>query len=76
MISELACVQVHTPQGECLIENYSQRSLSLLIPGSRLNTKNYPGARPYCNRQPLKNFANQTKPWKFNNMKMFHANCF
>ena len=48
-------VQVHTPQDKCLIGDYSQRSLALLIPGSRLNSKNSPGACPYCNHQSLKN---------------------
>ena len=33
---------------------YSQRYLALPIPGSRLNARNTPGARPYCNRQPQK----------------------
>ena len=32
----------------------SQRQLALLIPGSRLNAKNAPGARPLCKRQLLK----------------------
>ena len=47
------CAHVHTSQGKFLIGNYSQWYLVLLIPGSILNTRNAPGARPYCNRQPL-----------------------
>ena len=43
------------PRGKCPIDDYNQRSLGFLIPGSRLNTRNSLGARPYCNRQPLKN---------------------
>ena len=35
------------PKVKCLIDDYSQRSLALLILGSRLNT----------NRQPLKKFC-------------------
>ena len=56
MISEWACVQVHTPQDKCPINDYSQQSLALLIPGSRLNTWNSPSTHPYCNRQLLKDF--------------------
>jgi len=37
---------IHTPRGKCLIDDYSQRSLGLLIPGSRLNARNSPGTRP------------------------------
>ena len=69
------CTQVHTPRDERPIDDYSQRSQALLIPGSRLNGRNSPGARPYCNRQSLKNFADRTKPWKFNT-NIFHANFF
>ena len=29
-------MRVYTPQGKCLIDNYSQRYLTLPIPGSRL----------------------------------------
>ena len=47
-------MQVHTPpQGKCPIDDYTQRSLVLLIPGSRLITRNSPGAHPYCNCQLL-----------------------
>ena len=38
--------QVHTPRDKCLIDDYSQRSLALLIPGSRLNARNSPGVHP------------------------------
>ena len=48
----------------CPIDNYSERSLALLIPGSRLNARNSPSASPYCNRQPLK-FRGSNEPWKF-----------
>ena len=34
-------MQIHTPK--CLIDHYSQRSLALLIPCSRLNGRNFPG---------------------------------
>ena len=47
-------MQVHTPRGKCLIDDYNEQSLALLIPGSRLNTRNSPSARPHCDRQPLK----------------------
>ena len=33
-----------------LLQYYSQRNLALPIPRSRLNAKNAPGTRPYCNR--------------------------
>ena len=36
--------EVHTPRGKCLIDNYSQRYLALLLPGSRPNARNSPGA--------------------------------
>ena len=49
-------MQVHTPQDKCSIDNYSRRSLALLIPSSRLNARNSPGSRPYCNYQLLKKF--------------------
>ena len=39
-----------------MIDDYSQRLLALPIPGSRLNARNSPGTRPYCDRQPLKKF--------------------
>ena len=73
MINESLRVQIHTPWDKCPIDDYSQRSLALLIPSSRLNGRNSSGTRPCCNRQPLKNFVDQTKPRKFN-MKIFHAN--
>ena len=38
-----------------------ERYLALPIPRSRLNARNAPGARPYCNHQPLTNFADRTK---------------
>ena len=62
-------MQVHTPWDKCPIDDYSQWSLALLIPGSRVNTRNSPGTCPYCNRQPLKKFPNQMKPRKFNTTK-------
>ena len=34
MISEQAYAQVHTPQGKCPTDDYSEQSLALLIPGS------------------------------------------
>ena len=57
-------MQVHTPRGKCSIDDYVQPSLALLIPCSRLNARNAPGARLYCNRQP-ENCADQTKPREF-----------
>ena len=48
-MSKRAC-KVHTRQGKCPIDNYSQRYLALLLPGSRPNARNSPGACPYCNR--------------------------
>ena len=56
------CKSTPPPRGKSLIDNYSQRSLALLIPGSRLNARNSPGAHPYCNHQSLKKFcgANET----------------
>ena len=53
-------MQVHTPRPidnhnqRCPIDDYSELYLALLIPGSRLNARNSPDARPYCNHQPLK----------------------
>ena len=38
------------------VRSTTTASLALLIPGSRLNARNSPGARPYCNHQPLKKF--------------------
>ena len=60
-----ACTQVHTPWSKCPIHYYSQRSLALLIPGSRLNARNSPSACPYCNSQPLKKFRGSNKTTKF-----------
>ena len=42
--------EVHTPRSKCPIDDYSQRYLALLLPGSRPNSMNSPGACPYCNR--------------------------
>ena len=42
--------KVRKPQGKCPINDYSQRYLALPLPGSRLNARNSPGARPYCNQ--------------------------
>ena len=53
MINEQVCVEVHTPWGKCPFDDYSQYYLALLIPGSRLNAANAPGAHPYYNHQPL-----------------------
>ena len=36
------------------LQHYSQRYLALPIRSSRLNAKNAPGTRPYCNCQPLR----------------------
>ena len=69
-------VQVHTPWGKCPIDDYNHLSLALLILVSRLNARNSPGGRPYCNRLPLKNFADRMKLRKFYNTKNFHANYF
>ena len=57
------CAQVHTPE----VNVRSRLQLATPgspIPGSRLNTRNSPGARPYCSCLPLKkkNFADRTKP--------------
>ena len=48
---------------------YVQQYLTVSIPGSRLNARNAPGTRPYCNRQSLekksqieRNHENLT-PW-------------
>ena len=62
MIDEKACTRKSHSQGKCPIDDYSQRSLALLVPDSRLNARNSPGARPYCNHQPLKKIrrANET----------------
>ena len=63
-----ACVQVHTSQGKCPIDDYSQQYLALLTLGSRLNARN----ALHCNHQLLKrNCLKQTKPRKFNIMKFF-----
>ena len=72
MINE--CAEVHTPWGKYPIDNCSQRYLALMMPPSRLNASNTPGALPCCNRQPLQNFTDWTKPWKLNTTKNFHAN--
>ena len=45
------------------INVYSQWCPALLIPGSKLNGRNTPGACPYCNSQPLKKIADQKKTW-------------
>ena len=37
MINEEMCVQVHTSQGKCLIDDYSQQHLALPIPGSTVS---------------------------------------
>ena len=53
----------------------SNRQLQLAIPGSPdtlHHTRNVPGTRPYCNRQPLKKL--QIKQNR-NNL-IFHANNF
>ena len=42
--------KVHKPRGKCPIDDYSQRYLALLLPSSRLNARNSPGACPYCNQ--------------------------
>ena len=77
MISEYACVQVHTPRGKCAIGDYSEQSLVLLIPGSRLKATNSPSARPYCNRQPLEKFRGSNETAKiYQRAKNFHANYF
>ena len=47
-MNKLACASP-PHRDKCPIDDYSQRSLALLIPSSRLNSKNSPGARPYCN---------------------------
>ena len=57
-------------------QRYSQWYPALPIPGSRLNSRNAPGARPCINRQPLKKFHELNEPWKFNTTKFFYANCF
>ena len=54
----------HTSRDKCLIDNYSQQSLALLIPGSRLNARSSTGARPYCNHQLLKKFRGSNKTVK------------
>ena len=64
MISEYACAQVHTPRVKCPIDEYSEQSLALLIPGSRLNARNSPSAHPYCNRQPLKKIGGSNETAK------------
>ena len=79
MFNEQACAHVHTHRGKCLINNYSwqpQCYLALLIPGSRLNTRNSPDTRPCINQQPLKKFHELNEPCKFNTTKIYYANCF
>ena len=52
-------------------KRYNQ--LALLIPGSRLNSRNTPSVHPLCNRPPLKKFHRSNKPRKFINMKFFYT---
>ena len=61
MLNECAYMHVHTPRGKCLIDDYSQRYLALPIPGSRLNSRNAPGTRSYCNCQWLQTFCRSNK---------------
>ena len=63
--------QVHTPRCEYLIDDYSQRYLALSIPDSKLNTRNAPGTRPYCNFEPLKKFTDQMKLQNLTSHKFF-----
>ena len=58
-MNKCACTST-PPRGKCPIDDYSQWYLALLTPGSRLSARNAPGARPYCNCQPLKNFMDRT----------------
>ena len=58
-------------RGKCPIDDYSQRYLALLLPGSRPNTRNVPGTRLYCKHQPLKIFLGSNET-----VKNFHVNYF
>ena len=63
-------VRLTTTQDSCSVTTsdiWLSRYLALPIPGSRLNARNAPGARPYCNRQLLK------KIHGFNTMKIYYA---
>jgi len=78
-------------RSKCPIDDYSQWSLALLLHGSRLNARNFPGTRPYCNRQLIKKITpEQTKPrkintenfsrklfltWKFPDLRYMHNAC-
>ena len=76
MISEQACAQVHTPRGKCPTNDYSEQSLALLIPGSRLKATNSPSARPYCNGQPLKKFRRSNETAKIYQREKFSRELF
>ena len=64
-----------TPQVKCPIDDYSERSLALLIPGSRLDARNSPSAR---NRQQYVKKISRIgrNREKCNNTVIFHANYF
>ena len=71
MINEYKYLQVHTPWGKCLKDDYSLQHLALPTPGSRLNAMYVLGGCPYCNYH----LSSQTKPWNVTPWK-FYANCF
>ena len=71
MINEYKYLQVYTPWGKCLKDDYSLQHLALPTPGSRLNAMYVLGGCPYCNYH----LSSQTKPWNVTPWK-FYANCF
>ena len=68
------CVYVHTSRDKHPIDDYSWQlqcyaQQYLALSGRRLDTKNTPSARPYCNCQPLK--ADLTNCENLNSTKVF-----
>jgi len=60
-----------------VIGDYSEQSLVLLIPGSRLKkATNSPSARPYCNRQPLEKFRGSKETTKIYQREKFSRELF
>ena len=50
-----------------------QRYLVLPIPGSGVNARNAPGARPYFNRQPLKKISRVERAAKISTRIIFNV---
>ena len=65
------CVCVHSPK---VMDDYSQWYLALLIPDSRLNTRNALGTRTYVYCK--KKFIDRKKSRKFNTTKFFLCKLF